>query len=147
MKKVHSNMSCYTQEWVIHCYFKFLVFIFWNSSQKLNVEWHWLTFFEPDFLAFWSVLFLQQTSLWRTVSELDSHHRCINIEGIYKEFQAWFYSWKWWNMAWNPSSSLTIYFSILPLCGRQLPLRKTFIFILTLGKWQNAFDNMCLCKF
>jgi len=50
-------------------------------------------------------------------------------------------------MAWNPSSSLTIYFSILPLCGRQLPLRKTFIFILTLGKWQNAFDNMCLWKF
>jgi len=33
--------------------------------------------FEPDFFAFRSVLFLQQTSLLQTVSELD---RYINIE-------------------------------------------------------------------
>jgi len=49
-----------------------------------------LSFFYPDFLAFRSVLFLQQTSLSQTVSELGSHHRYINIEWIYKECKAWF---------------------------------------------------------
>jgi len=36
-----------------------------------------------------------------------------------------FNSWKWSNLAWDSSSSLTIYFSILSLCGLQLPLRET----------------------
>jgi len=43
--------------------------------------------FEPDFFAFRSVLFLQQTSLLQTISELDKY---INIEWIYKECKAWF---------------------------------------------------------
>jgi len=41
-------------------------------------------FFEPDFVAFWPVSFLQQTSLQQTVSELDRHNRYIDIELIYK---------------------------------------------------------------
>jgi len=43
---------------------------------------------------------------------------------IYKECKAWFNSWKWSNLAWNSSGSLTIYFSVLPLSDRQMPLRE-----------------------
>jgi len=58
-----------------------------------------------------------------------------------------FNSWKWSNLAWSSSNSVTIYFCILPLCGpANSSSRKTSVLILTLGKWQNAFDNMCYCK-
>ena len=53
-----------------------------------------------------------------------------------------FNSWKWSNLAWTFSSRLTIYFSNLALCGLELPLREKHSF--SLGKWKNAFDNMCL---
>jgi len=33
-------------------------------------------------------------------------------------------SWKWSNLAWNTSDSLTICFSVLPLSDRQMPLRE-----------------------
>jgi len=49
------------------------------------VEWHLLKFFESQ-----SVSFLQQTSLWQTVGELDSRIDFINDEWIYKECKAWF---------------------------------------------------------
>jgi len=53
-QKIHSNMWCYTQKWVIHWHF--------------NAEWHWLLFFQPDFIAFRSAVFLQQTSFQQTVN-------------------------------------------------------------------------------
>lgn len=44
----------------------------WNSA----VEWHWPDFLETNLLAFWSVLFVQQASLWHMVNwTVDSHHR------------------------------------------------------------------------
>ena len=46
---------------------------------------------------------------------------------------------------WNSSSIFQISFSILPLCGLQLPLCEKQSFS-TLGKGQNAFDNTCLWK-
>ena len=63
-KKIHSNMLCYTQKVVIHWYFKFWVVTFWNLLPKIKCRAA-LTkvFFDPDFLAFWSVLIQQQTSL------------------------------------------------------------------------------------
>ena len=36
LKKIHGNMLCYTQKLVIHWYFKFWVFTFWNLSLKIK---------------------------------------------------------------------------------------------------------------
>jgi len=44
--------------------------------------------------------------LKQTVSELDSHHRYINIEWISKECKAWFQLLKMVDVAWNFSSGL-----------------------------------------
>jgi len=69
----------------------------------------------------------------------------LTLNGFARSAKHSFDSWKWSNLAWNFSSGLKIYFSILPLCRLQLPLRKkTFILILTLGKRKNAFDDLCL---
>jgi len=90
-KKFHSNMLCFPQKWVIHWYFKFWIFAFWNLLTKIKCRVA-LTkvIFDLDFLAFRSVLFLQQTSLWQTVNQLNSHHWSINIEWVCKECKAWF---------------------------------------------------------
>jgi len=58
------------------------------------------------------------------VSELNSHHRYINLEWIYRNAKHGFDSWKWSNLAWNSSSSLTI------CCGLQLPFREKHSFSL-----------------
>jgi len=63
-----------------------------------------------------------------------------NTELIYKDCKAWFNSWKWPNLDWNSSSSLAIYFSILPLCGLQLPLRQKHSF----SFWHWEYDRMLL---
>jgi len=59
----------------------------------------------------------------------------IKTEWTYKECKAWFDSWKCSNLAWNFSSSLTIYFSILPLCSLQLPFREKHSF--SFWHWEN----------
>jgi len=134
-------MLCYMQKWVIHWYFKFWVFTLWNLSPEIKCRVALTQVcFEPDFFAFRSVLLLQQTSLLQTVSELD---RYINIEWIYKECKAWFNSWKWSNLTWNFSNSLTIYFNILPLCGLQLPLREKHYF--SFWHWENERKLSTMC--
>jgi len=56
-------------------------------------------------------------------------------------------SWKWSNLAWKSSSSLTIYFSILPTLWSAIASSwNTLVLISTLGNWQNVFDNLCLWK-
>jgi len=62
-KKIYSNMLCYTQKWVIHGYFKFWVFTFWNLSPKIKCGVAFTKVFLSNFFAFRSVLFLQQTCL------------------------------------------------------------------------------------
>ena len=127
---------CYTQKWVTHWYFKFWVFTFWNLWPKIKCRVA-LTkvYFDPDFLAFRSVYFLQQTRLWQTVNQLNSHHSYITLNGFTRNAKHGFNFWKWSNLAWNSSSSFTIDFSILPLCGLQLPLRETHWF--SFRHWEN----------
>jgi len=45
-----------------------------TCRHRSTVEWHWLKFLNPGHLEFRSVSFVQQTNLWQTVGELDSHH-------------------------------------------------------------------------
>jgi len=88
-KNIHSNMLCYTQKWVIHWYFKFWVLLSRTCRQKLSVEWHWIKFFIQIFCI--SVSFISTADKFvANVRELDSHHRYINTEWIYKECKAWF---------------------------------------------------------
>ena len=65
--------------------FKLWVFTFWNLSPKIRCRVA-LTkvFFDHDFLAFRSVFVSTKDKFVKTVSELDSRHRYINTEWIYK---------------------------------------------------------------
>ena len=54
-----------------------------------------------------------------------------------------FNSWQWSNLAWN-SSTLTIYFSILPPCGLQLPFRETPWFSFRHWETDRMFLTMCV---
>ena len=56
---------------------------------------------------------------WTVISDT------LTMNGFKRNAKYGFNSWKWSNLAWDSSSSLTIYFSILSLCGLQLPLRET----------------------
>jgi len=71
-------MLCHTQKWVIHWYFKFWISTLWNLSPEIKCRVALTEVnMSQSFFAFRSVLFLQQTNLLQTVSELD---RYINIE-------------------------------------------------------------------
>jgi len=52
------------------------------------------------------------------------------LNGFTRNAKHGFSSWKWSNLAWNSSSSLKIYFSILPFSSLQLPLREKHPFSL-----------------
>ena len=69
----------------------------------------------------------------------------LTMNGYTRNAKHGFNSWKWSNLAWSCSSSLTIYFCVLPLCGPAIASsQKAFVLILTYGNWQNAFDNVSL---
>ena len=69
---------------------------------------------------------------------------------IYKEFtrnaKHGFNSWKWSNLYWNSSSSITIYISILPLCGLQLPLIETHWFSFRHWETDRMLLTVCVSK-
>jgi len=46
----------------------------------------------------------------------------FTLNGFTRNAKRGFNSWKCSNLPWNSSNSLKIYFSVLPLCGLQLPL-------------------------
>ena len=71
----------------------------------------------------------------------------LTMNGFTKNGKHCFNFWKWSNLAWNSCTTLAIYFCFLPLCGRAIAsLREASFLILTLGKWQNSFDNICFWK-
>jgi len=113
-----------------------IVFIFWNLWPQINCRMA-LTkvFLEPVSFRFYSTQVCdRRLANWIAITDY------INDEWIYKERKAWFNSCKWSNLAWSSSSCAPIYFCILPLRGIH------FVLILTLGQWQNAFDNVRLRK-
>ena len=68
----------------------------------------------------------------------------LTLNGFTKNAKHGFYFWKWSNLAWNSSSSLTIYFSILPLCGLQLLLRETPWFSFRYWETDRILLTMCV---
>ena len=117
-------MLRYTQKWVKHWYFKFWVFTFWNLSPKIKCTVA-LTkvFFIQIFLHFGQFYFCsrQVCSKWLTNwTAID----IITLNGFTRNAKHGFDSWKSSNLAWNSSSSLTLY------RGLQLSLREKHSFSL-----------------
>ena len=107
-------------------YFKFCIFSFWNLSLKIKCRVALtVDFFDPDFLAFPSVFFFSRQVCNKRLANWTAITDTLTLHGFTRNAKHGFNSWKWSHLAWNSSSSLTIYFSILPLCGLQMPLRET----------------------
>jgi len=132
---LYAEMSC-TQVFQI-------VGIFWNLWPEINCRVA-LTkaFSEPD--SFVSTADKFVANGWRTGQPSPI---TLTMNGFTRNAKHGFNSCKWSNLAWSSSNSVTIYFYVLPLCGpANASSRKAFVLVLTLGKWQNTFYNMCLWK-
>ena len=127
-EKNHSNMLCYRPH-RNELYTGMLnseYFLPWTCRSKLSVEWYWLKFFLSQiFLHF---------------GQFYPYSRQVCSKGLDN-----------WTAitdtltAWNFSSSLKIYFSILPLCRLQLPLRKKHS--LSFWHWEKERMLSTICVF
>ena len=145
-KKIHNNMLCYTHKWVIHWYFKFWIFTFWNLSLKIKCRVA-LTkvFLIQVFLHFGQFLFYSRHVCTKRLANWTAINDTLALNGFTRNAKHGFNSWKWSHLAWNPSSSLTIYFSILLRCGLQMPLRETHWF--SFRHWENDRLLLTICVF
>ena len=69
----------------------------------------------------------------------------LTLTGFTRNAKYAVYSCKWSNLVWSSSSSLAIYFYVLPLCGLQLPLRKKPS--LSFWHWENDRIFLTKCLF
>ena len=70
----------------------------------------------------------------------------LTLNGFTRNAKHGLHFWKWSNLAWKFSSGLTIYFSILPLCGLQLPLREKHPFSFWHGENERMLSKICVFK-
>ena len=104
--------------------FKFWVFTFWNLSPEIKCRVALTKFFLSQiFLHFGQFYFNSGQVCNKRLANWTAITDTLTLNGFTRNAKHRFNSWKWPNVAWNFSSSLTIYFSILPHCGLQLPLR------------------------
>jgi len=107
-----------------------------TCGQKLSVEWHWLKFILTQiFLHFGQFIFYSRHVCDKRLTNWTAITHTLTLNGFTRNAKHGFNFWKWSNLAWNSSSSFTIDFSILPLCGLQLPLRETHWF--SFRHWEN----------
>ena len=146
-EKIHSNMLCYTQKWVIHWHFNFWVFTFWNLWPNITCRVA-LTkvFLTQIFLHFGQSYFYSRQDCNKRLANWTAINNTLTLNGFTRNTKHGFNSWKWSNLAWNSSSSLTIYFGILPHVVCKCLFAKQTGSHSDMGKWQNAFDSMCLWK-
>jgi len=101
-------MSGCIQKWVVQTSFKLWVFS-GTRGQKLTVDWHWLKFFKASQFRFYSRQVCdKRLSNWIAITDF------INDEWMSRNAKHGFNSWKWSNLTWSSSNSVTIYFCILP---------------------------------
>ena len=134
-------------EMSIHWYFKFCVFTFWNLSPKIKCRVA-LTkvFLTQIFLLLGQFCVYSRQVCNKRLTNWTANADTLTLNGFTRNSKPGFNSWKWSNLAWNSSSSITNYFSILPLCGLPLPLRETHGF--SFRRWENdrMLLTMCLWK-
>jgi len=100
----------YTEmSWVVHWYFKVWVLTFWNLSQKLSVEWHWLMFAVSQiFLHFGQFYFYSRQACNKRLANWTAIADTLTWNGFKRNAKPGFNSWKSSNLTWNFSSSLTM---------------------------------------
>jgi len=157
-RKHHSNMLCYTQKWVIfiHWCFKFWVFTFLSLSPEIKCR----VALTKVFSFFFSQIFLHFGQFY-----LYSRHVCnkrlanwtaitdtLTLNGFARNAKHGFDSCKWSTLGngqiWLGTSPvvLNLFYYSYTLSSAIASSQKTFVLILTLGKWKNAFDDMYLSE-
>jgi len=129
-KKSHSNMSCCIQKCVAHRFFILCTF-YWNLWPEINCRVA-LTkvFLEP--VSFVSTTDKFVTNGWRTGQPSLT---TLKMNGFTRNAKHGFNSWKWSNLAWSSSNTVTIFFcKFFQFMVLQMPLQKACVLILTLGK-------------
>ena len=117
-----------------------------TCRQKWIVEWHSIKLLiDPDCLAFRSVYFYSRQLCNKRLANWTATTDTLTLNGFTRNAKHGFNSWKWPNLASNSSSSLTIYFSILPFSGLQLPLREKHSF--SFWHWENDIMLLTICVF
>ena len=147
VKKINSNMLCYTQKWVMHWYFKFWVFTFWNLSLEIKCTvaltevylWPRFSCIPVSFLFYSRQVCNKRLVNWTAITDT------LTVNRFTRNAEHDFNSWKWSHLAWNSSSSFTIYFGIFPLCALQMPLRETHWF--SFRHWENDRMLLTICVF
>jgi len=139
-------MLCYTQKWIIHWYFKFWVYIYRNLSPEIKCGVA-LTkvFLSQIFLHFGQFYFYSRQVCNKRLANWTAITDTLTSNGFTRNAKHGLNSWKWSNLAWNFSSTLTVYFSILPLCGLQLPLHEKHSF--SFWHWENERTLSTICVF
>ena len=135
-------MLCNTQQWVIRWSFKFWVFTFLNLPPKIKC-WVALTkvFFNQIFLHFGQFYLYSRNVCNKRLANCTAVTDTLALNGFTRNAKHGFDSWKWSNLARNSSSSLTIYLSILPLCGLQLTDRQTDRQTNLFNIWKNQISG------
>ena len=117
-----------------------------TCRQKLSVEWYWRKFFfDPIFLHFGQFFLYSRQVCNKRLANWTAITDTSTLNGIARNAKHGFNFWKWSNLAWNSSGSITIYFIILPLCGLPLPLRETHWF--SFRHWENDSMILTICVF
>jgi len=112
-----------------------------TCCRKSTVKWHWLKFFRARFFCISARLIsaaVKCVTNGRWTGQPSPN--TVTLNGFPRNAKHGFNSWKCSDLAWNSSSRLKIYFSILPLCGLQLPLPEKHSF--SFWHWKN--DGMLL---
>jgi len=146
-KKNHSNMLCYRPH-SNELYTGMLnsgYFLPWTCSLKLSVERYWLKFFLSQiFLHFGQFYPYSRQVCSKGLDNWTAITDTLTLNGFSRNAKHGFDSWKWPNLAWNfpvVSKFILVFFHFV-VCN--CLFEKTFILILRLRKWKNAFDDMCL---
>ena len=100
---------------ILNCGYRF----FGTCRQKLSVFSTQIFLYFGQFYFYTRQVCSKRLANWTTITDT------LTLNGFTRNAKHGFNSWKWSNLTWNFSSSFTIYFSILSLCGLQLPLRET----------------------
>jgi len=139
-------MLCYRYKWIVHWSFIFWVFTFWNLSPEIKCRVA-LTkaCLSSIFLHFGQFYFNSRQVCKKRLANWTANAGTSTLNGFTRNAKHGFNSWKWSNLAWNFSNSLTIYFNILPLCGLQLPLREKHSF--SFWRWENERMLSTICVF
>jgi len=117
----------------------------WTCRPKLSVEWHWLKFVLSQIFLHFGQFYLcsrlvcnQRLANWTAITEtliLNEFTRNAKHGLTLGNGQIW-----------NFSSSLTIYFGILPFCGLQLPPCEKHSFSFWHWEDERMLSTICVFK-